>query len=155
MDVDEPGGEVRINAAQGLTVEAVVQRQVLSIFQSQVTPLLGQLMDRLEAIEARQSAERATPHTNIEAATLGQDTLAGDFQKMMSLGVESVASERKMVASRVSVEGRIEHASQHRPSSVDDTPNSSVSSDSWCIRGRWSTRGVWGGEVWSGDGVGN
>ena len=42
---------------------------------------------------------------------------------MMSLGVESVASERKMVASRVSVEGRIEHASQHRPSSVDDTPN--------------------------------
>ncbi|OLP94495.1 hypothetical protein AK812_SmicGene23478 [Symbiodinium microadriaticum] len=123
MDVDEPGGEVRINSAQGLTVEAVVQRQVLSIFQSQVTPLLGQLMDRLEAMEARQNAERATPHTNIEAATLGQDTLAGDFQKMMSLGVESVASDRKMVASRVSVEGRIEHASQHRPSSVDDTPN--------------------------------
>ena len=30
MDVDETGGEVRINPAQGLTVEAVVQRQVLS-----------------------------------------------------------------------------------------------------------------------------
>ena len=123
MDVDEPGSEVRTNPAQGLTVEAVVQQQVLSIFQSQVTPLLGQLMDRLEAMEARQRAERAAPHTNIEAATLGQDTLAGDFQKMMSLGVEPVASERQMVASRASVEGRIEHASQHRPSSVDDTRN--------------------------------
>ncbi|CAE7524411.1 unnamed protein product [Symbiodinium necroappetens] len=98
MDVDEPGGEVRLNPAQGLTVEAVVQRQVLSIFQSQVTPLLGQLMDRLEAMEARQSAERTAPHTTIEATTLGQDALAGDFQKMMSLGVESVASERQVAA---------------------------------------------------------
>ena len=80
-------------------------------------------MDRLEAMEARQSAERTAPHTTIEATTLGQDALAGDFQKMMSLGVESVASERQLVASRATVEGRVEQASQHQPSSVDDTRN--------------------------------
>ena len=79
MDVDEPSSEVRINPAQGLTVEAVVQQQVLSIFQRQVTPLLGRLMDRLEAMEARQNAERTAPHTTIEAATLGQEALGWEF----------------------------------------------------------------------------
>ena len=146
MDVDEPGGEVRVNPAQGLTVEAVVQRQVLSIFRSQVTPLLGQLMDRLEAMEARQSAERAAPHTTTEAATLGQDALAGDFQKMMSLGVESVASQRQAVASRAWVEGRVEHASQHRPSCVDDThnPQSQVTAGAGQSAGSGEARsGVW------------
>ncbi|CAE7322146.1 unnamed protein product [Symbiodinium sp. CCMP2592] len=91
MDVDEPSAEVRVNPERGLEVEAAVQRQVLSIFQSQVTPLLGQLMDRLEAMEARQSA---------------QHDLASDFQRMR-LGVESAASA---VAPRTSVEARVEHA---------------------------------------------
>ncbi|CAE7519472.1 unnamed protein product [Symbiodinium sp. CCMP2592] len=91
MDVDEPSAEVRVNPERGLEVEAAVQRQVLSIFQSQVTPLLGQLMDRLEAMEARQSA---------------QHDLASDFQRMR-LGVESAASAEK--SGLVMVSG-VEHA---------------------------------------------
>ncbi|OLP82639.1 hypothetical protein AK812_SmicGene36693 [Symbiodinium microadriaticum] len=91
MDVDEPGGEVRINAAQGLTVEAVVQRQVLSIFQSQVTPLLGQLMDRLEAMEDGRAEEVKTSTAELQKLVINDGDknvsplLAGDWLTLAGL----------------------------------------------------------------------